>query len=117
MSRHPAHSDVFLAVADPTRRAILDLLREGEQSVSALTGRFPVTLSAVSQHIRVLREAGLVAARKQGRERVYRLNAVPLRDVYAWAGRYEAFWDEKLGALARYLDERQAQEGTNEREG
>jgi DNA-binding transcriptional ArsR family regulator len=105
MSRSRAAADVFQAVADPTRRAILDLLLLGEQPVGGIASRFAVSLSAVSQHIRVLREAGLVEVRHAGRERLYRLNAAPLQDVYAWASHYEAFWREKLEALARYLEE------------
>lgn len=105
MSRSRATADVFQAVADPTRRAILDLLLFGEQPVGSIASRFAVSLSAVSQHIKVLREAGLVEVRHAGRERMYRLNAVPLHDIYAWASHYEAFWREKLGALERYLEE------------
>jgi DNA-binding transcriptional ArsR family regulator len=107
MSRSRASADVFQAVADPTRRAILDLLLQGEQPVGDIASRFAVSLSAVSQHIKVLREAGLVEVRNAGRERLYRLNAAPLRDVYAWASHYEAFWREKLNALAQYLEEKE----------
>ena len=105
MSRPPANADVFLAIADPTRRAILDSLRAGEQPVGALAGEFSVTLSAVSQQLRILREVGLVDFRKEGRERVYRLTPEPLQDVFAWAAHYQEFWGDRLDALARYLDE------------
>ena len=105
MSRQRASTDVFQAVADPTRRAILDLLLIGEQPVGSIASRFAVSLSAVSQHIKVLRDVGLVEVRKEGRERLYRLNAAPLRDVYDWASHYETFWREKLDALSRYLEE------------
>jgi DNA-binding transcriptional ArsR family regulator len=104
MSRRAAESDVFMAVADPTRRAILDTLACGERSVGEIAGGFDVTLSAVSQHMKVLRDAGLVEARKEGRSRVYRLAPLPLRDVHDWSARYAGFWNEKLGALARTLD-------------
>lgn len=116
MSRRATESDVFLAVSDPTRRAILDVLAGGDQSVGEIATRFDVTLSAVSQHMRVLREAGLVEVRKQGRNRVYRLAPEPIRDVHDWSARYAVFWGEKMGALARTLD-RMEQEENNEREG
>src|SRR5882724_7008574 len=105
MSRPQATSDVFQAIADPTRRALLDALREGEKPVMELASQFDVTLSAVSQHIRVLREAGLVAVRKSGRERYYALNAEPLQEVAEWVTQHEAFWLEKLDALAQHLEE------------
>ncbi len=96
--------DAFRAIGDPTRRAILDLLSERERSVSELVERFHISQPALSQHLRVLRDAGLVEPRKDGRRRVYRVEAAPLRAVYDWVAHYERFWDEKLGALGRYLD-------------
>lgn len=104
MSRHPATTDVFAAIADPTRRSILLLLGEGEQPVTALADQFAVTLSAISQHIRVLREVGLVDVRKEGRERIYRLNAAPLQTVFEWVRFYEPFWNDRLNALGDHLD-------------
>lgn len=105
MSRSQATSDVFQAIADPTRRALLDALRDGEKPVLELAAQFAVTLSAVSQHIRILREAGLVTARKAGRERYYALNAEPLQEVADWVAHHEAFWRDKLDALAQHLEE------------
>jgi len=102
-------TDVFAAIADPTRRAILERLTSGELPVMALAQQFDVTLSAVSQHIRILREVGLVEARKAGRERVYRLNAEPLKAVAEWTRYYEPFWRSRLDALGEYL-ERQAED-------
>lgn len=102
--------DAFRAIGDPTRRAILDLLSERERSVSELVERFHVSQPALSQHLRVLRDAGLVAPRKDGRRRVYRVEAAPLRAVYDWVAHYERFWDEKLDALGRYLDDTKAKE-------
>lgn len=104
MSRKAATTDVFAAIADPTRRAILQHLTSGELPVMALAQQFDVTLSAVSQHIRILREVGLVEARKAGRERVYRLNAEPLRAVAEWTRHYEPFWRTRMDALGEYLD-------------
>ena len=93
--------DVFRAVADPTRRAVLDLLAEGELAVKDLQPAFPISQPALSQHLRVLREAGLVSERRAGRLRIYRLEAEPLADVRAWL---ERFWDERFDRLGRVLD-------------
>jgi DNA-binding transcriptional ArsR family regulator len=93
--------DVFRAVADPTRRAVLDLLAEGELAVKDIQPAFQITQPALSQHLRVLREAGLVSERRAGRLRIYRLEAEPLADVRAWLGR---FWDERLDRLGRVVD-------------
>jgi DNA-binding transcriptional ArsR family regulator len=104
VSRRSASSDVFQAIADPTRRRILDLLREGECPVAELARQFQVTLSAISQQMRVLRDAGLVSVRRAGRERRYRLNPGALQEVADWAGHYERFWQEKLTALGEQLE-------------
>jgi DNA-binding transcriptional ArsR family regulator len=84
-----ASVDVFRAVADPTRRAILDRLRSAELSVTDLAGPFDMTQPAVSQHLRVLLDAGLVEAKHVGRQRLYRLNGRPLRAVYEWSRQYQ----------------------------
>ncbi len=97
--------DVFRAVSDPTRRSILDYLREGEMTVSDLVARFSMTQSAISQHLRLLRDARLVQVRKDGRLRRYRLNSKPLLEIYDWVAHYEQFWNEKLDALDLYLEE------------
>ncbi len=96
-------STVFDAVADPTRRAVLDLLAGREQSVGDLVAKFRVTQPAISHHLRILREAGLVKNRQLGRQRLYRLHARPLRDVYDWVAHYERFWTEKLDRLGEHL--------------
>src|SRR5437763_11062261 len=105
MSRRQATTDVFTAIADATRRGLLDRLGQGEQTVLSLARPFAMTLSAVSQHLKLLRAVGLVSVRKAGRERVYRLNPRPLHDVADWVGRYERFWRGKLDALGNHLDE------------
>ncbi len=104
MSRHPATADAFTAIADPTRRRLLDLLAEGERTVLNLAEPFRMTLSAVSQHLKLLRQAGFVKVRKSGRERYYRLDPRPLRQVADWVGPYERFWRDKLEALGDHLD-------------
>jgi DNA-binding transcriptional ArsR family regulator len=95
---------VFRALGDPTRRAILDRLRRREEGVTQLCAPFAMSQPAISQHLRVLADAGLVRARRRGRERLYRLNARPLREVFDWLGHYQAFWSEKLDALGDLLD-------------
>jgi DNA-binding transcriptional ArsR family regulator len=105
MSRHAAHADPFLAIADPTRRRILgQLLASPERTLTDIATPFDVTLSAVSQHLRVLLDAGLVTVRKVGRERRYRLNADPLREVSEWVRAYDRFWEDRLSSLGEYLD-------------
>jgi DNA-binding transcriptional ArsR family regulator len=94
---------VFEAVSEPTRRAMLDLLAAGERSVNELVDRFDVTQPAISHHLRILREAGLVKTRKAGRQRLYCLEARPLRRIHDWVAHYERFWTDKLDALGKYL--------------
>jgi DNA-binding transcriptional ArsR family regulator len=104
MSRRPATVDVFRAIADPTRRRILDLLDREEQPVTGLARQFDVTLSAISQHLSILRQAGLVSERQIGRNRLYSLNANALKEVSDWIGQYERFWRERLETLGDELE-------------
>lgn len=97
-------ADTFRAVSDPTRRGILDALVAGEHSVSELCGMFEMSQPAVSQHLKVLREAGLVTPRREGKLRMYSLEAAPLQQVFDWAGHYQRFWEKKLDALGAVLD-------------
>ncbi|MCX7572374.1 metalloregulator ArsR/SmtB family transcription factor [Tumebacillus sp. DT12] len=100
----PGTRDVFDAIADPTRRQLLRLLADHEElSVTGLTSHFAISRPAVSKHLAILEEAGLVAEEKVGRERRYRLNAEPLREVEDWLAFYEQFWARKLRALDDYL--------------
>lgn len=94
---------VFAALADPTRRAIVQRLANGEASVSELSEPFAMTLTAVAKHLRVLSDAGLVEHRKQGRVRHCRLAADPLRDAHAWLGEYGRFWEGQLDSLAAHV--------------
>jgi len=96
-------TDVFRAISDPTRRALLDLLESRELPVTALVERFKVSQPAISQHLRVLRESGLVSERRQGRQRLYRLEPTPLRGAYDWLAHYRHFWTGKLDALGEHL--------------
>jgi DNA-binding transcriptional ArsR family regulator len=104
VSRRSASSDVFRAISDPTRRRILDLLSGGERPLGELARQFQVTLSAISQQMRILRDAGLVTVRRAGRERHYRLNPDALQEVANWVGHYERFWQQKLAALGEQLE-------------
>jgi len=99
----PAPAQVFEAIADPTRRALLDLLAQREHSVNDLVACFHVTQPAVSHHLAILRKAGLVRNRRAGRQRLYRLHGRPLREVYEWVALYERFWTDKLAALGEHL--------------
>jgi DNA-binding transcriptional ArsR family regulator len=109
--RAAAGSDVYLAIGEPTRRRLLDALATGEKPVRELARPFRMSRPAVSQHLRILLDAGLVRARRAGRQRLYRLRVQPLREVYDWVAHYEHFWKAKLQALGEYLDRQtQAQE-------
>ena len=101
----------FAAIASPTRRKLLDLLKDGERTVGALTEALGVSQPAVSQHLAALREVGLVGERREGRFRFYCLNADPLAEVMAWVKAYEVFWNEKLDALGRTLDRMKERKG------
>ena len=104
MSRARASIDVFHAVADPTRRAILDRLRGGGVAVAELAAGFDMTRPAVSKHLRVLRDADLVREERDGRRRVYQLTPGPLLDVSQWVESYRRFWPANLANLKRYLE-------------
>jgi DNA-binding transcriptional ArsR family regulator len=99
-------ADVFRAVADPTRRAILDRLRAGPAPVNALAADFRQSRPAISRHLRVLRATRLVSEHRAGRERLYQLQPQPLRQVAGWIEGYRVFWLESLGNLKRHLEER-----------
>jgi DNA-binding transcriptional ArsR family regulator len=103
MARPAVREDVFRAVADPTRRGLLDHLRAGPRPVGALAAKFALTLPAISQHLKVLRDVDLVREERQGRQRIYTLHATPLRELSRWVAHYEQFWERKLDALEHYL--------------
>jgi DNA-binding transcriptional ArsR family regulator len=95
----------FAVLAEPHRRRILDLLRERERPVGELVDELQVSQPAVSKHLRVLRDAGVVEARVDAQRRLYRVRAQPLREVDAWLAPYRALWTESLDALERHLDD------------
>jgi DNA-binding transcriptional ArsR family regulator len=91
--------DTLAALADPTRREILALLAAGERGAGELAGRFPVSRPAISRHLRVFREAGLVQVRAEGQRRVYALDPRPLSELDAWLTPYRRLWAHRLDAL------------------
>ena len=109
--RPPQESDVFHAIAHPIRRAMLLDLKKGERSAGDLAAPFDITFGAVSQHLRLLEEAELVAVRREGRHRLYRLRPQPLKDVVTWIDEFANFFDERLDALGEYLDKKHGKRG------
>ena len=95
---------VFRAIADPTRRAILDRLRVGPAPVNELASQFEQSRPAISKHLRILREARIVSEQRQGRERLYRLEPVELKEISDWILPYRGFWQASLGNLKSYLE-------------
>jgi DNA-binding transcriptional ArsR family regulator len=95
---------MFEVLAEPNRRRILDLLREEERPVGDLVAALGISQPAVSKHLRVLREAGLVAVRADGQRRLYRTQAEPLREIDEWLAPYRRAWSERLDTLERHLD-------------
>jgi DNA-binding transcriptional ArsR family regulator len=104
----PAATDVYSAIADPTRRHILDLLTGDGRSVAELAAPFQMSRPAVSQHLKVLRDAGLVSEQRAGRQRIYQLAPAGLREVDLWLSSYRRFWETRLAAFGAYLDGQEA---------
>src|SRR5256885_12096558 len=94
----------FRALADPTRRAVLDLLRSGSQPAGEIARAFPVSRPAISKHLRILRRAHLVEERREGRHRMYQLNPEPLKAVDSWLEQYRSFWSASLTNLKSFVE-------------
>lgn len=109
MARAPTTSDVFNAVGDVHRRAILDVLLTGEKAVGAIAGEMSMRQPQVSRHLRVLGEVGLVRCRAEGRRRLYRLDPVQLQPLHAWVAKYEKAINDRLDRLEDYLTDLQRQ--------
>jgi DNA-binding transcriptional ArsR family regulator len=105
MARAATTTDAFNAVAEPRRRRILDLLAGGERSVTELVVLLGLAQPLVSKHLRVLREVGLVDVREDGRQRLYRLDARPLKPIHDWVRTYERQWEERFAQLDAVLEE------------
>jgi len=100
----------FHALADPTRRAVLDLLRAGSRPAGQIAEAFPISRPAISKHLRQLRKARLVVESRSGRHRVYQLNAEPLRAVDTWLDQYRQFWQMNLNSLKSFVEQEYAHE-------
>lgn len=100
----------FQALADPTRRAMLDLLRRGSQPAGQIASAFPVSRPAISKHLRLLRRAHLVHEHREGRNRIYQLNPEPLRAVDSWIEQYRVFWTHSLNNLKAFVEAEHARE-------
>jgi DNA-binding transcriptional ArsR family regulator len=98
--------DVFIAIADPTRRQILQMLAQRPLPVKEMAARFPVSRPAISKHLRVLRNAGLVYEKAQGRQHYYQLKAERLREVRDWVNYFDSFWQEKLLNLKKHVEKK-----------
>ncbi len=105
MARAATTTDVFNAVAEPRRRELLDLLAGGERSVAELAQALGLAQPQVSKHLRVLREVGAVAARDDGRRRLYRANGPALKPIHDWVAGYERLWSERFEALDDVLED------------
>jgi DNA-binding transcriptional ArsR family regulator len=104
---HRRHEAVFQAIADPTRREILGMLRDRPHSVGEIAANFSTSRPAISKHLRMLRAVGLVATTQRGTARICALNAEPLRAVSDWIRDYETYWSATLQTLKRYVEEEQ----------
>jgi DNA-binding transcriptional ArsR family regulator len=103
--RRHVHPVTFSVIAEPSRRQILDLLREGERPVGDLVDQLGLSQPAVSKHLRVLRDAGLVEVRPDGQRRLYRLQPAPLAELDEWLAPYRAMWSRSLDRLAQHLED------------
>ena len=105
MARAATTTDAFNAVAEPRRREIVDLLARGERPVNDLVRELGMAQPQVSKHLRVLREVGVVQAREEGRQRLYRLNGRALKPIHDWVSRYERLWSERFDRLDVVLED------------
>lgn len=99
-----ARRDVFQAIADPTRREIINLIANQPQNLNAISANFEMTRQAISLHIKILEECGLVAITQQGRERYCEARLEKLNEVHEWTEKYKAFWTKSFHSLRNYLD-------------
>jgi DNA-binding transcriptional ArsR family regulator len=99
--------DVFQAIADPTRRDIISLVAKNSMNLNAIAGNFDVSRPAISQHIKILTECGLVVIKKQGRERICEAKLDKLNEVHRWVEQYRQLWERKFDALENYLEKLQ----------
>lgn len=103
---YPMPDDVFVAIADPTRRQILRMLAQHPWPVKQMAAKFPISRPAISRHLRVLRNAGLIEETAQGRQNYYHLNAERLKEVQEWVSYFDAFWQDKLLKLKKHVEKK-----------
>jgi len=113
MARAATTSDVFNAIAEASRREILDVLMTGEKAVGTIVDDLSMSQPQVSKHLRVLSEVGLVRCRVDGRHRLYRLEPARLRPLHDWLAKYEQMWNERLDRIDDYLEELQKRESSS----
>ena len=101
--------DVFQAIADPTRRQIINLISQNSMNLNAIADNFDISRPAISQHIKILAECGIVVIRQQGRERFCEAKLETLSEVYDWVDQYRQYWNVKFNSLEKYLDKIQTQ--------
>ena len=106
----------FSALADPTRRAVLDLLRAGTRPAGEIARAFPVSRPAISKHLKILRRAHLVEERREGRHRMYQLNPEPLKAVDSWLEQYRSFWSASLANLKSFVETEYEKEHAREKQ-
>jgi len=99
-----ARRDVFQALSDPIRREIIQLLTDENLTLNKVAENFSISRPAISKHIKILTECGLVTIKQQGRERFCKVNPEPLNEVYDWLGYFDKFWDKKLNALKIFME-------------
>jgi DNA-binding transcriptional ArsR family regulator len=114
MARTATTFDTFNAVAEPKRRKVLEMLSKGELPVNDIVDRLGWPQPVVSKHLGVLKEVGLVSMRKNGRQRVYRLEGEQLKPIHDWAKSFEKSWNERLDRLDEYLQELQKEESDDD---
>lgn len=105
-----ADADTFTAIAHPKRRQLLEFLAQEAQSVNQLAGHFEISRPAISQHLKILLDAGLVSEQRQGRERIYKIQPEPLREIDEWLAMYRHLWTARFDRLEAYLQELQTEE-------
>lgn len=95
---------VFYSLADPGRRAILQMLTENEMTVNSIAEKFNISRPAISKHLKILYSSDLVKQKQSGRERYYSINPQPLNEIYKWLENFDKFWDKKLNSLKNYIE-------------
>ncbi len=104
MRAHDNAQPVFRALADPTRRAIIDMLAEGDRPIADIASAFDMTRPAVAKHLAILREGGVIAMERRGREHIHRLNPQALKTAADWLGYFDRFWDDRLAKLKKVVE-------------